>query len=82
MITDPSFQMFDQWEAQRLAMIQEWANVYMYSTLPEESVEIAKLTPTQNIEQTLEELKEKYGVKMSMAFLPLGPLTIPYVDEG
>lgn len=81
MISDPSFQMFDQWEAQRLAMIQEWADVYMYSTLPVESVEIAKLTPTKNIEQTLGELRNKYGTDMSIAVLPLGPLTIPYVEE-
>lgn len=81
MISDPSFRMFDQWEAQRLAMIQEWAEVYIYSTLPDESVEIAKLTPTKDIEQTLSELEGKYGAEMSIAVLPLGPLTIPYVEE-
>jgi len=81
MINDPSFQMFDQWEAQRLAMIQEWADVYVYSTLPDESVKIAMLTPTKDIEQTLSELLNKYGPEMSIAVLPLGPLTIPYVQE-
>ena len=45
MINDPSFQMFDQWEAQRLAMIQEWADVYLYSSLPDESVKIANAYP-------------------------------------
>ena len=81
MISDPSFQMFDQWEAQRLAMIQEWAEVYVYSTLPDESVRIAMLTPTKDIEQTLIELADRYGAEMSIAVLPLGPLTIPYVEE-
>ncbi|MDQ7095487.1 nickel-dependent lactate racemase [Desulfosporosinus sp. PR] len=81
MINDPSFRMFDQWEAQRLAMIQEWADVYIYSTLPDESVAIAMLTPTKNIESTLKELQDKYGKDMSIAVLPLGPLTIPYVEE-
>ncbi|AET66581.1 hypothetical protein Desor_0905 [Desulfosporosinus orientis DSM 765] len=81
MINEPSFQMFDQWEAQRLAMIQEWADVYVYSTLPEESTKIAKLKATKNIEQTLNELKNKYGNEMSIAVLPFGPFTIPYVEE-
>lgn len=81
MINDPSFRMFDQWEAQRLAMIQEWAEVYVYSTLPEESIKIAMLTQTKDIEQTLKELSGKYGEKMSIAVLPFGPLTIPYVQE-
>jgi len=81
MINEPSFQMFDQWEAQRLAMIQEWANVYLYSSLPKESNRIANLTPTSDIEQTLKELTGKYGDDMSIAVLPLGPLTIPYVEE-
>lgn len=81
MINEPSFQMFDQWEAQRLAMIQEWADVYLYSLLPEESIRIANLKPTNNIEQTLKELMRKYGDEMSIAVLPLGPLTIPYVEE-
>lgn len=81
MINEPSFQMFDQWEVQRLAMIQEWADVYVYSTLPDESVKIAMLTPTQDIEKTLGELVNKYGAEMSIAVLPLGPFTIPYVEE-
>ncbi|MGC7873632.1 nickel-dependent lactate racemase [Desulfosporosinus sp. SYSU MS00001] len=81
MINDPSFRMFDQWEAQRLAMIQEWSDVVVYSTLPEEWVKIAMLTPTKNIESTITELQAKYGKEMSIAVLPLGPLTIPYVEE-
>ena len=81
MINDPSFQMFDQWEAQRQAMIQEWADVYVYSSLPEELIRKAMLTPTKDIELTLKELKGKYGEEMSIAVLPLGPLTIPYVEE-
>lgn len=80
MINDPSFQMFDQWEAQKLAMIQEWADVYVYSSLPDELVKKAMLTPTRDIGQTLNELSGKYGNKMSIAVLPLGPLTIPYVE--
>lgn len=81
MINDGSFQMFDQWQVQKQAVIQVWADVYVYSTLPEEEVRKAMFKPTRDIEQTLEELKQKYGPNMTVAVLPLGPLTIPYVEE-
>ena len=37
--------------------------------------------PSSDLEQTLADLKMKYGEDMSVAVLPLGPLTIPYVEE-
>ncbi|MCM3714520.1 nickel-dependent lactate racemase [Alkalihalobacillus oceani] len=81
MINDPEFKMFDQWQVQKQAVIQVWADVYVYSTLSEQDVADAMLTPTNSIEQTLEQLKQKYGEQMTVAVLPLGPLTIPYVNE-
>jgi nickel-dependent lactate racemase len=81
MINDPEFKMFDQWQVQKQAVIQVWADVFVYSTLSEELVNKALFKPTNDIEQTLEELKKKYGKKMTVAVLPLGPLTIPYVEE-
>lgn len=81
MINNPEFKMFDQWQVQKQAVIQTWADVYVYSKLSEEQVTNSMLNPTTNIEQTLVELKEIYGEMMSVAILPLGPLTIPYVKE-
>jgi lactate racemase len=80
MINDPSFNMFDQWEVQKLAMILTWADVYVYSSLSDEQVTTAMCKPTHDIEATLSELKAKYSENMSVAVLPVGPLTIPYVD--
>ncbi|RZT21435.1 nickel-dependent lactate racemase [Fictibacillus sp. BK138] len=81
MINNPEFKMFDQWQVQKQAVIQVWADVYVYSKLTEEQVNGAMLKSTQNIEQTLEELKSQFGENMSVAVMPLGPLTIPYVEE-
>jgi nickel-dependent lactate racemase len=81
MIEDPAFQLFDQWQVQKQAVIQVWADVYVYSSLPEEALRKAMFKPTSNIELTLSELTKKYGPDMSVAVLPLGPLTIPYVSE-
>ncbi|MCY9660667.1 nickel-dependent lactate racemase [Paenibacillus chondroitinus] len=81
MINDESFKKFDQWQVQKQAVIQVWADVYLYSSLADEDVEKAMLKTSHDIEVTLEQLKEKYGDKMTVAVLPLGPLTIPYVNE-
>lgn len=81
LINDPNFKMFDQWQVQKQAVTQVWADVYVYSKLSDEQVVGAMLKPTHHIEQTLEDLKQTYGENMSIAVLPLGPLTIPYVEE-
>jgi lactate racemase len=81
MINSEEFEMFDQWQVQKQAVIQVWADVYVYSSLSAEEVEKAMFKHTADIEKTLEELAGKYGEDMSVAVLPLGPLTIPYVEE-
>ncbi|UOF92615.1 nickel-dependent lactate racemase [Fodinisporobacter ferrooxydans] len=81
MINDPSFQTFDQWQVQKQAVIQVWADVYVYSSLSGDDVRKAMFSPTHDIEQLLDELKLKYGPDMTVAVLPMGPLTIPYVEE-
>lgn len=82
LINDPNFKLFDQWQVQKQAVIQVWADVYVYSTLSDEQVEGTMLKPSHDIEKTIEELKTKYGENMTIAVLPLGPLTIPYVEEA
>ncbi|SFL76975.1 nickel-dependent lactate racemase [Pelosinus propionicus] len=81
MINEPSFSMFDQWEAQALAMIQVKADCYLYSTLDKETVADCMLQSVENIEQTLAKLIEKYGSDARVAVLPLGPLVVPYVAK-
>ncbi|TVY07078.1 nickel-dependent lactate racemase [Paenibacillus cremeus] len=79
LINDPAFSKFDQWQVQKQAVVQTWADVQVYSCLPDEDIERAMLKPVHNIDQALQELKKKYGEQMSVAVLPMGPLTIPYV---
>lgn len=81
LINNPEFKLFDQWQVQKQAVIQVWADVHVYSKLRDEQVKGAMLKPTHDIEKTIEELKKKYGEDMTIAVLPLGPLTIPYVEE-
>jgi nickel-dependent lactate racemase len=81
MINNPEFKLFDQWQVQKQAVIQVWADIFVYSKLTDEQVKSTMLKPTHDIEATIEELKGKYGENMTIAVLPLGPLTIPYVEE-
>jgi nickel-dependent lactate racemase len=79
LIQDPSFQMDDQWQVQKQATILTWADIYLYSQLEDDVVRRAMLQPTHDISDTLQALAEQYGDDMSVAVLPFGPLTIPYV---
>ena len=81
MINNPSFSMFDQWEAQTLAMLRVRADIYLYSLLDKQTVIDCMVQPIQNVEQTLKQLMDKYGPDTSIAILPLGPLVIPYVGK-
>jgi nickel-dependent lactate racemase len=79
MINDPAFSTFDQWQVQKQAMIQVWADVYVYSSLSSEDVEKAMFKPINDIERTIDELLNKFGRDARVAVMPLGPLTIPYI---
>ncbi|MDY0093125.1 MAG: nickel-dependent lactate racemase [Candidatus Vecturithrix sp.] len=77
----PGYSQFDQWEAQIQAMIQLWADVYLYSSLSEDEVKKTHITPIPSIEACVAELQHKYGPNASIAVLPEGPQTIPYLFE-
>jgi nickel-dependent lactate racemase len=76
MIEDPAFQMFDQWQVQKQAMVQTWANVGLTSSLPDEAVRAAHFTPVHDISAALADYAAQ-GARI--ALMPLGPLTIPYL---
>ncbi|WP_094605436.1 hypothetical protein SPSIL_001380 [Sporomusa silvacetica DSM 10669] len=78
MINTPEFRVFDQWQVQAQAMIQQKADCYLYSTLDEQIVKAAKLIPVANPCGAITQLlSNKPGA--SVAVLPQGPLSIPYV---
>ena len=83
MINAPGFSVFDQWEAQLLALIQVKAGVALYSELPDDEVRAAHLEPVADAGERLREELSKRG-DVPIAVLPEGPMTIPYLetDEG
>ncbi len=82
MIEAPGFELYDQWEAQAQALVQERADVYLYSSLAPDVVRDAMLTPIDDVSATIRELVAKAGPGARVAVLPEGPQTIPYVASA
>ena len=79
MLASPGFVRPEQWQAQIQAVIQRRAKVLVYSSLPEETIRAAHLSPCTNIEEEVRKALRQYGPGARIAVLPQGPLTIPYL---
>jgi nickel-dependent lactate racemase len=80
-ITAPGFSLYDQWEAQLLAIIALKARVGLYSDLDPAEVERAHLEAVRDIGARLEDELARRG-DVPIAVLPEGPMTIPYLAEA
>jgi nickel-dependent lactate racemase len=77
----PGFSVFDQWEAQTLAMIQVRARVALYSAIPPDRLRRAHIEPVADMERFLADEISRIGAGSAVAVLPEGPMTIPYVSK-
>lgn len=71
----------DQWQAQIQALCQKRARVLLKSTMPDEIVRRAHLTPCDDIGREVESLVAQHSGPLRIAVLPYGPLTIPYLAQ-
>jgi nickel-dependent lactate racemase len=78
-ILAPGFSMYDQWEAQLLAIIRLKARTGLYSDIPAEEVRRAHLEPVADIQAFIAEELNRIGKDAPIAVLPEGPMTIPYL---
>lgn len=81
-VMKPGFSMFDQWEAQLLAMIRLKARIALYSALPAADVRRAHMEPVGNLDNYLAELARRLGTNGPAAVMPEGPMVIPYLDRN
>ena len=75
----PGFSMFDQWEAQMLAMILVRARTGLYSEIPADEIRRAHVEPIADVNARLADELKKVGKDAPIAVLPEGPMTIPYL---
>ena len=79
-ILAPGFSMYDQWEAQLLALCCKKARVGLFSDIPAEQVRCAHLEPLADITARIEQALAQFGRDVPIAVLPEGPMTIPYLE--
>jgi nickel-dependent lactate racemase len=78
MLAEPGFAEMDQWGVQIQAMIQQKADVYVYSGgLSAEQIRQALLLPCLDLPLALKTLPAQYGRRMCI--LPEGPQVIAYL---
>jgi nickel-dependent lactate racemase len=78
-IEAPGFSLYDQWEAQLLAIIQLKARVGLQSELPPDDVKRAHIEPLEDVGAAVGREIERLGTDVPVAVLPEGPQTIPYI---
>ena len=79
-VATPGFAQPEQWQALIQARIQRHARVLLYSTMPDDAVRAAHLTPCHDISGAVNELLRANFHPARVAALPEGPLTIPYLS--
>ena len=78
-IEAPGFSLYDQWEAQLLAIIQLKARVGLYGELSPWDLRKIGIEPLADIGAAVGKELERIGAEAPVAVLPEGPQTIPYV---
>ncbi len=78
-IEAPGFSMYDQWEAQLLALVRLKARVGLFSEIPADEVRRAHLEPVTDVAAAVAAELERRGPDTPVAVLPEGPMTIPYL---
>ncbi|MEP7270351.1 MAG: nickel-dependent lactate racemase [Acidobacteriota bacterium] len=80
-ILSPGFSMYDQWEAQLLAMICLKARVGLFSEINENETRRAHLEKVFDIAERVARELDLVGKDAPIAVLPEGPMTIPYLEQ-
>jgi len=78
-ILQPDFSMYDQWEAQLLAIFLLKARIGLFSAIPAHEVRCAHLEPVADMEEFLRAELARLGNDAPVAVIPEGPMTIPYL---
>ena len=79
-VMTPGFSVYDQWEAQMLAMILVRARAGLHSEIPAGELRQAHVEAVPDVTVRLAEELDRIGREAPVAVLPEGPMTIPYLS--
>jgi nickel-dependent lactate racemase len=79
-ILAPGFSVYDQWEAQLLAIVRLKARIGLFCEIPPEEVRRAHLEPLEDVASGVGRELARIGADAPVAVLPEGPMTIPYLE--
>jgi lactate racemase len=79
LLATPGFQRPEQWQAQITGLISRKSRILVYSSLPDEVIRAAHLTPCHDIGAAVMDSVKARKNGTRVAVLPQGPLTIPYL---
>jgi lactate racemase len=83
LLAEPGFSAQDQWQVQVQAMIQLFADVYVYSGgLSDRQIRSALFEPCRNIGATVTMLQEAAGGNARICVMPEGPQTVAYLKPA
>jgi len=81
LISQPGFNVQDQWQVQIQAQIQQNATIFVYSDgLSDKEIREALFIPCEDIEETVNTLLTGMGRKARICVMPEGPQLIPYLS--
>jgi nickel-dependent lactate racemase len=75
----PGFVRAEQWQAQIQSLISKRARILLHSSLSDDEVRAAHLTPCRDVEAAVQEELARVGAGARVAVLPQGPLTVPFL---
>lgn len=78
-LATPGFVRAEQWQAHIQSLISKRARILLHSSLSEDVVQCAHLTPCRDVGAAVQAELARLGGSARVAVLPQGPLTIPYV---
>ncbi len=80
LLATPGFQRAEQWQAQIQCLLLRQAEIQVHSSMTDDVLRAAHLTPCPDIGQAVCDALDRFGPSARVAVLPQGPLTIPYLQ--